>query len=115
MQVEVALKPNVLSSEEWIEPAAKRLKIQFEKSDFATTPIKINSDDVHCGAGIEVEIVSEYSEPQQNEVKKSFYLVKTQIQYHKSLDTRIKKTDIHFWAVLGSQGCREKNKNSQLP
>ena len=66
-----------------IEPAAKRLKIQFEKSDFATTPIKINSDDVHCGAGIEVEIVSEYSEPQQNEVKKSFYLVKTQIQYHR--------------------------------
>ena len=50
-----------------IEPAAKRLKLQFEKSDFVTTPIKINSDDVHCGAGIEVEIVSEYSE--QNEVK----------------------------------------------
>ena len=96
-----------------IEPAAKRLKIQFEKSDFATTPIKINSDDVHCGAGIEVEIVSEYSEPQQNEVKKSFYLVKTQIQYHRSLDTRINKTDIHFWAVLGSQGCREKT--SKLP
>ena len=96
-----------------IEPAAKRLKIQFEKSDFATTPIKINSDDVHCGAGIEVEIVSEYSEPQQNEVKKLFYLVKTQIQYHRALDTRINKTDIHFWAVLGSQGCREKT--SKLP
>ena len=96
-----------------IEPAAKRLKIQFEKSDFATTPIKINSDDVHCGAGIEVEIVSEYSEPQQNEVKKLFYLVKTQIQCHRALDTRINKTDIHFWAVLGSQGCREKT--SKLP
>ena len=65
-----------------IKPEAKRLKIQLEKSDFATTPIKINDDDLHCGAGIEVEIVSEYSEPQQNEVKKSFYLVKTQIQYH---------------------------------
>ena len=50
-----------------IKPAAKRLKIQFEKSDFATTPIKINSDDLHCGAGIEVEIVSEYSYHQQNE------------------------------------------------
>ena len=49
-----------------IEPAAKRLKLQFEKSDFVTTPIKINSDDVHCGAGIEVEIVSEYSYHQQN-------------------------------------------------
>ena len=55
-----------------IEPASKSLKIQFEKSDFATTPIKINSDDVHCGAGIEVEIVSEYSEHQQNEVKNHF-------------------------------------------
>ena len=57
-----------------IEPAAKRLKIQFERSDFATTPIKINSDDVHCGAGIEVEIVSEYSYHQENEVKNSLYL-----------------------------------------
>ena len=33
---------------------------------------------------------------------------KSQIQYHRSLDTRIYKTDIHFWAVLGSRDCREK-------
>ena len=31
-----------------------------------------------------------------------------QIWYHRSLDTRIYKTDIQFLAVLGSQGYREK-------
>ena len=51
-----------------IKPAAKRLKIQFEKSDFATTPIKKSNDDAHCGAGVEVEIVLEYSYHQQIEV-----------------------------------------------
>ena len=34
-----------------------------------------------------------------------------QIQYHRSLDTRIYKADIQFWAVLGSQGCRERKKS----
>ena len=73
-----------------IEPASKRLKIQFEKSDFtttfrATTPIKINSDDVHCGAGIEVEIVSEYSEHQQNEVKIFFIVGYDTLNFHGTL------------------------------
>ena len=34
-----------------------------------------------------------------------------QIQYHRSLDTRIYKTDIQFWSVLGSRGCRERKKS----
>ena len=36
--------------------------------------------------------------------------VHSQIQYHRSLDTRIYKTDIQFWAVLSSWVCREKKK-----
>jgi hypothetical protein len=31
--------------------------------------------------------------------------------YHRSLITRIGKTDIQFWASWGSWGCREKNPN----
>jgi hypothetical protein len=30
--------------------------------------------------------------------------------HHRSLDSRIYKTDIQFWAVLGSRGCRERKK-----
>ena len=40
--------------------------------------------------------------------QKSCYVMTSQIQYHRSLDTRIYKTNIQFWAVLGSRGCREK-------
>ena len=32
-----------------------------------------------------------------------------QIQYHRSLDRRSFNTDVQFWAVFGSQDCREKS------
>ena len=38
---------------------------------------------------------------------------KHQRPYQRWLDKRIYKKEMKFWAVLGSQGCREKN--SQLP
>ena len=34
------------------------------------------------------------------------------IYYQRSLDTRIHKTDIQFWAVLGIRGCKEKIKTA---
>ena len=47
-----------------IEPTAKRFK-----TDFSCNPIVINSDDLHNGAGIEVEICyPNFEDNQQNEV-----------------------------------------------
>ena len=42
--------------------------------------------------------------------KKSFlYVAQNQISYTRWLYKRIYKTEMKFWVVLGSQGCREKN------
>ena len=38
------------------------------------------------------------------------YVYQQQIQYHRSMDTRIYKTDTQFLAALGSWGRREKKK-----
>jgi hypothetical protein len=36
-----------------------------------------------------------------------------QRSYQRWLDKRIYKTEMKFWAVLGSRGCREKNCHKQ--
>ena len=41
------------------------------------------------------------------------FLIEAHLQYHRLLDKKIDKTDIQFWAVLGSWGCREKK--AKLP
>ena len=40
----------------------------------------------------------------------SSYWSTPQIKYQRSLDTSIYKTDVQFWAVSGSYGCRENKK-----
>ena len=45
---------------------------------------------------------------------KALRYTSTQRSYQRWLDRRIYKTEMKFWAVLGSRGCREK-KTSQLP
>jgi hypothetical protein len=44
---------------------------------------------------------------------KDLPVLSSQRSYQRWLDKRIYKTEMKFWAVLSSRGCREKN--SQLP
>ena len=66
-------------------------------------------DNIFIGA---VQMSIEFLKNSERIIEPFVYLtvtvdVKPRYSYQRSLDTRIYKTGIQFWAVLGSRGCRE--------